>query len=384
VKMADETYISLSVPDLCGNEEKYVLECLRTNWISSVGRFVTKFEQEFALYVGAQHAVAVTSGTASLHLALLGCGVRAGDLVIAPSVTFIAPVNALRYVGADPLFLDIDPETLGLSAREVAEFLKHQCRRETDGFIHRDTGRRVRAVLPVHLYGHACEIDSLAELAKEGGLVLIEDAAEAVGCRYKGRHVGSFGQAGCFSFNGNKVLTTGGGGMLVTDDAELADQVRHLSTQAKKDPYYYIHDRIGYNYRMSNVQAAIGVAQLERVEAMIGQKRAIHARYARAFSRLRSAHLFTGRDSGFATYWMALLLMAPDRHEAFAQHMAAAGIQVRPIWSLNHELPMYRHCPRGDLSESERFGRSGVCLPCHQGMSDQDVERVVAATLAFF
>jgi len=382
--VAPANYIPLSVPDLGDSEQRYVLECLRTNWISSVGRFVDEFEHRFAEYVGAHRAVAVTNGTAALHLSLLSSGVSAGDLVIVPSATFVSPVNVIRYVGADPVFLDIRLETLGLDPAVLESFLEQECERRETGMYMRSNGRRVRALLPVHLYGHACDIQFLQSIASRYQLILIEDAAEAVGTRVGERHVGTYGLTGCFSFNGNKTLTTGGGGMVVTDDAKLADLIRHLSTQAKADAYRYLHDMVGYNYRLSNIQAAIGLAQLERIDEMLRRKKEIHSVYREAFASLSAVNLFVAQEWCSCNYWMALLFIPPAEHDSFAAHMRECKIQVRPIWELPHRLPMYEGCFHGDMSRSEHLQTCAICLPCHQGMSDREVERVVHGVERFF
>lgn len=382
--MGEKNFIPLSVPYLHGREKEYVLECLDTNWISSLGRFVEEFEQKFAEYVGTKHAVAVINGTSALHLAMLDAEIGDGDLVIVPSVTFIAPVNVIRYVGADPVFIDIKRETLGLDPAKIEEFLSEACEVTEDGTIHRATKRPVRAIVPVHLYGHACEIERIAQLAKEYKLQLVEDAAEGIACRHNGRHVGGYGQTGCFSFNGNKALTTGGGGMVVTNDAKRAERVKFLATQAKSDPYYYIHDEVGYNYRLSNVQAAIGLAQLECIDEMVERKRAIHDRYAQEFAGSDAVEVFSAQEWCFCNYWMTLIRISPDRHDEFAKYMAGEKIQVRPIWSLNHTMPMYRDCIAGDLTETVALGAEGVLIPSHPGMSDDDTERAIACMKKFF
>ncbi len=382
--MSQPAYIPLSVPCLQGNEERYVTDCIRTNWISSVGSYVDRFEAAFAEYVGAPHAVAVVNGTAALHLSLLTAGVERGDLVAVPAVTFIAPVNAIRYVGADPLFVDLDPVTLGFDPASFESWLTAECELRDGCCRHRATGRCLRAIIPVHLYGHSCAMDDLQALAERWRLILIEDAAEGIGCRYRDRHVGTFGRTGCFSFNGNKILTTGGGGMIVTSDEALARRVRHLSTQAKSDPVLYVHDEVGYNYRLTNILAAVGVAQLEQLPTMLARKAQIHHRYEAAFAALPGARLITPLPTATCNYWMALLQVPPSRLQPLADHIAAARIQARPIWGLNHLHPMYADCLTTTLTNSQRFVDETLCLPCHQGMSDDDVQRVIDAVTRFF
>lgn len=368
-------FISLSEPSLHGKEQEYVGDCLKTGWISSVGPYVERFEREFAAYVGSPHATAVASGTAALHLSLIVSDVRAGDLVIVPSVTFIAPVNAVTYVGARPVFLDVDARTQGLDPARVESFVTRECERRGESLVHRGTGRRVRAILPVHLYGNAVDMVEMRRIARDHGLALIEDAAEGISARLDGQHVGTFGEMGCFSFNGNKILTTGGGGMVVSADPARIQRARHLATQAKSDPIRYIHDEIGFNYRMTNVQAAIGVAQLERVEDYVATKRKHHATLSRRLAEC-GIHLIGAAPRCESNHWMGLLLLPSTHHEKFLAEMTARRIQVRPIWSLNHQLPMYTGDVKGELPVSEAFAASTMCIPCHQGMDDEAVDRL--------
>ncbi|RME03545.1 MAG: aminotransferase DegT, partial [Deltaproteobacteria bacterium] len=258
---AAEGFIPLSIPKLAGNEWRYVRECLDTNWVSSVGAFVERFEREVAARVGARYGVATASGTAAIHIALLVSGVGPGDEVLLPTLTFIAPANAIRYVGAVPLLLDVDPVTWQLDPEKTIDFLEKECRWQEGRLVNRTTGRRVRAIMPVHILGHPVDLDPILEVARKYELTVIEDATESLGARYKERHVGNLGDIGCFSFNGNKIITSGGGGMIVTNDETTARRARYLTTQAKDDPIEYVHGELGYNYRLTNLQAALGVAQ---------------------------------------------------------------------------------------------------------------------------
>ncbi len=371
-------YIPLSVPDLRGKEEEYVLDCIRSGWISSVGSYVTRFEERFAEYVGAKHAVAVVNGTSALHLSLLISGVGPNDLVLVPGITFIAPVNTVTYVGAEPVFVDMNPQTLGMDPGSVRTFLQEQCEKCDRQTIHRETGKRVAAMVPVHLYGHACTMRELIDLAAEYDLTVIEDCAEGIACKAHGQHVGTFARIGCFSFNGNKILTTGGGGMIVTDDEALARHARHLSTQAKADELNYVHDEIGYNYRMTNVLAAIGLAQLERADEMVQRKQAIHEQYRSAWGD-EDPELFTAQPWCDSNYWMALLHVGAGKVDAFIRHFADRSIQARPIWKPCHEQIMYESCLCTPLPQSEAFARETVAIPCSQTMSDNDVDRVIDA-----
>ncbi len=267
--VAEAGTIPLSVPELGGNEWLYVKECLDTNWVSSAGPFVDRFERMVAAFVGARFAVATASGTAALHLALLVAGIELDDEVIVSSLTFVAPVNAIRYIGAWPVFIDAEPNHWQMDSQKVADFLTTQCIWANGELRNKSTGRRVKAILPVHILGHPCDMDPIVQIARKFELVVIEDATEALGARYKSRTVGKPGDVACFSFNGNKIITTGGGGMIVTDNERWAEKAKYLSTQAKDDPIEYIHDEIGYNYRLTNIQAALGVAQMEQLDKHI-------------------------------------------------------------------------------------------------------------------
>ena len=279
-------FVPLSEPVLAGNEWKYVKECLDTGWVSSVGPVVDRFEREVAAYSGAAYGVAVVNGTAALHLALLAVGVRPGDEVLVSDLTFVAPVNAIRYCGAHPVFMDADPDSWQMDADKVERFLASECEHRNGDCVNRTSGRRVSAIVPVHILGMACEIDRIAAAGKAHGVRVVEDATEALGVRYDGRHVGTFGDVGAFSFNGNKIITTGGGGVVVTNDQACAERVRYLSTQAKDDPIEYVHRAVGYNYRLTNVLAAIGVAQMEQLDGFIRRKREIAMAYSAGVRKL--------------------------------------------------------------------------------------------------
>jgi perosamine synthetase len=266
-------FIPLCVPEIRGNEWDYIKECLDSNWVSSVGAFVDRFEGAVANYVGTEHAVATVSGTAALHIALLVAGVQPDDEVLVPTLSFIAPANAIRYVGAWPVFIDAEPIHWQMDPVKVQGFLENECRSQGGNLINRTTGRRVKAILPVHILGHPCDMDPILEVADRYELITIEDATESLGAQYKKRMAGKLGQIACFSFNGNKLITTGGGGMIVTDNQAWAERARYLTTQAKDDPIEYFHSEIGYNYRLTNIQAAMGVAQMEQIENFINQKK---------------------------------------------------------------------------------------------------------------
>jgi len=377
--------IPLAVPHLGGNEWAYVQEALDTNWVSSVGPFVDRFEELTAARLGAGHAVAVTSGTAALHLALLLAGVEAGDEVVMPTLTFIAPANAVGYLGAHPVFVDAEPEYWQLDVEKVAEFLERECAPEGGVLVNRRTGRRVRAVLPVHVLGHPVDLDPVVELAGRYGLVLIEDAAESIGARYRSRALGTFGLAGCLSFNGNKVITTGGGGMLVTDDAELAARARYLATQAKDDPVEYVHGAVGFNYRLSNVLAAIGCAQLEVLEEHVAAKRAVADRYRDAFDSVPGLTVMREAPWAFSTHWLTTVLVDPadvgfDSRELL-RRLSNAGIQSRPLWQPLHLSRPFADAQSYRCEVASRVAAQSLSLPSSVGLSEAEQSRVIEAVL---
>ncbi len=384
-KSAAAEYIMLSTPCLSGNEKKYVSDCMETEWISSVGQYVDRFEKDFARYVGAAGgAAAVSCGTAALHLALLTCGVRQGDLVFVPSLTFIAPVNSITYVGASPLFADSVWDGFGISPDSVQRYIDSKCEFRNDTIYDIQTGRRISAMIPVHLMGHSCMMDELLAICRRYNLVMIEDCAEGIGCLYKGRHVGNSGRVGCFSFNGNKTLTTGGGGMAVSQDVALRVMIKHLSTQAKSSSSGFEHDATGFNYRMNNIQAAIGVAQLEHVDAMIAEKRRIHAVYERELGGLSNGiELLKAPSFCTSAYWFATLRTENrEMRNRILRHFEESRIQARAFWQLNHETPMYKGCPRADIVTAAAMQDTCVNIPCSAKMSESDVGRVIKAVRA--
>jgi perosamine synthetase len=335
--------VPLSVPELRGNEWKYVKECLDSGWVSSAGSFVDRFERELAGRVGAGHAVATVNGTAALHVALRAVGVRPDDEVLVADLTFVAPVNAVRYCGAHPVFMDADPRTWQMDIDKVRRFLEGECVMRAGACVNRRTGRPVRAVLPVHLLGLVGPIDELAALARRHGLKLVEDASEALGVRYRGRHVGTFGDTGIFSFNGNKIVTTGGGGLLVTDDATTARYARYLTTQAKDDAVEGIHHEVGYNYRLTNIQAALGVAQLEQLGAFVARKRAIATTYADELREVTDITLMPALPAAEPNYWLYTILLGEAttlaERQAVVRALNGRGIGVRPLFTPSTIFP---------------------------------------------
>jgi perosamine synthetase len=383
---SDPAFIPLSVPSLEGREKAYLEACVADNWVSSVGPFVTAFEAEFARQVGAGHAVACASGTAALHLALLAAGVGPGDLVLVSTLTFIASVNAVRYVGADPVLVDAHPGDAQMDLDLVEDFLERECLTRDGVCRHRASGRRVAAVLPVHILGHGVDLPRLLEVADRHHLALVEDAAEALGVRVAGRAAGTFGRLGCFSFNGNKTITTGAGGMVVTDESALAVRVRHLSEQAKRPGGEYVHDEIGYNYRMSNLHAAVGLAQMERLPDHLTRKRAIAARYAEAFTGLPGLGWIGPGSTVEGAWWLFTITLDPDVAGVTARELRTAleklKIDSRPLWQPIHLSPAHAGGLRLGGAVAERFHDRALSLPSSVGLSPDDQDRVVAGVLA--
>ncbi len=356
--------IPLHAPTLGGLEKEKVLEAIDSTYVSSVGAFVGEFEQAVAQFTGARYAVATVNGTAALHLALHVAGVRPGDEVITQSLTFVATCNAMRYCGADPVFVDVDEDTLGMSPDALRHFLERHAQPRADGCYNRTTGRPIRACVPMHTLGHPARIDAIAEVCAEFALTLVEDAAEALGSRYHGRHAGTFGKLGVFSFNGNKIITTGGGGMIVTDDEVLAARAKHLSTTAKlPHPWAFEHDEVGFNYRLPNLNAALGVAQMARLPALLARKRDLAERYA----QWMAAHgwSFIREPVGaVSNYWLNGVLVSgrTDRDE-FLGEATRAGVMCRPLWMPLHRLDPYGACQRGSLAVTDRLADRVVNLP---------------------
>lgn len=375
--------IALSVPEIRGNEWRYIKECLDTNYVSSVGSFVERFEREIAATVGSAYGVAMVNGTAALHLALLVAGVEPDDEVLVSTLTFIAPANAIRHANAWPVFVDAEPDYWQMDVAKAREFLTRRCRRQ-DGVVRNiETGRRVRAIIPVHILGHPVDMDPLLELAQEFDLRVIEDSTEALGSLYKGRAAGTFGDAGCFSFNGNKLITTGGGGMIVTSNEAHAKRARYLSTQAKDDPVEFVHGAVGFNYRLTNVQAAMGCAQLEQLEAFLKRKKEIATRYDRFCAESEGITAPRAADWARPNWWLYTVLI--DEREfgidsrGLMQFLQDRGIQSRPLWQPIHLSPAYRGSQQTDCSVAESLNRRALSLPCSVGLTDAEQDRVLSA-----
>ncbi|HET7875262.1 MAG TPA: LegC family aminotransferase [Methylomirabilota bacterium] len=368
-----------AVPHLAGNEWKYLKECLDTNWVSSAGPFVEHFEREVARYVGVPHAVATVNGTSALHVALLAAGVQPGDEVLLPTLTFIATANAVAYCGAHPVFLDSECGSWGLDAEKAADFLARECVVKEGRVVNRGTGRVVRALLPVHLYGHPCDLDPLLALGQRYPLAVVEDAAEALGAIYKGRRVGCDGLAACLSFNGNKIITAGGGGMVLTRDEALARRCRFLTTQAREPGPEWIHREVGFNYRMSNLHAALGCAQLEQLDGFLEAKRETARHYDALLVPLGGVEPLGEASWARSSFWMYSALLDPGAWGDVRRLIGRAndeGIELRPLWHPLHLQPAFAGSQAYRIEAAERLYACGVSLPCSVGITAEERLRV--------
>ncbi len=357
-------FIPLHEPRFIGNEKHYLSDVIDSTFVSSVGPYVSEFEKKIAEYCGSQHAIATVNGTAALHIALLLAGVKPGDEVITQAVTFVATCNAIHYCGAEPVFVDIDQATLGLSPHALVDFLHEFCEQREDGLYNQRSGKRIAACLPMHSFGHPCDMAGLIRVCDEYAIPLVEDAAEALGSQYNGRHCGTFGKFGVLSFNGNKIITTGGGGMILTDDDELAIRAKHLTTTAKlPHAWRFEHDRVGYNYRMPNLNAALGLAQLEQLPLFIQRKRELAGRYL-AWAVEHMVDMVAEPAGAQSNYWLnALLLNDARQRDSFLETSNAQGVMTRPLWELMPNLPMYRHCQHDALRHSHALAERLVNVP---------------------
>jgi len=376
--------IPLSVPNISGNEWKYVKECLDTGWVSSVGSYVDQFEQNVSEYVGTEFGVATVNGTAALHLSLLACGVQPGDEVIAPSFTFVAPINAVHYCGAIPVFIGSETTTLGLSVQKVNDFLSHECDYQHGALRNLKTGRKISAILPVHIFGHPVDMASLNEIAARYRLPVIEDASESLGSEYREKKTGSLSTVGCFSFNGNKIITCGGGGMVTTNQESVANRIRHLSTQANKNPFEYEHDEVGYNYRLTNIQAALGVAQLEQLDSFIQIKRKNALLYRQMISEISQVELAWEESWAKSNFWLCTLLVPALDRKPLMEYLLSQNIQVRPAWKLMHTLSMYRDCQVYEMDETVSAFERCISIPSSVQLTSDDIKFVVDCIKTYF
>lgn len=360
-----QEFIPLHAPLFIGNERKYVMETLDSTFVSSVGAFVNRFEEMMCEITGSAYAISIVNGTNALHLALLLADVEREDEVLSQSLTFIATCNAISYIGASPTFIDVDLDTLGMSPTSLTNFLAEFGEKRSDGFTYnKKTNKRIKACVPMHTFGLPCRIDEIAAICEEWNITLIEDAAESLGSYYKGKHTGVFGKIGIFSFNGNKTVTCGGGGALITNDEAIAKKAKHLTTQAKvPHAWAFVHDEIGYNYRMPNLNAALACAQLEQLALFVENKRELAATYRHEFESI-DLKFCTEIEDAKANYWLnAILLHHIGEREDFLAYMNSNGIMARPVWELMHRLPMFENAFRGDLSNAEYISDRLVNIP---------------------
>lgn len=361
----NQDFTPLSVPVFVGNEKKYLEECIDTTFVSSVGKFVDRFEEDMAKYTGAKRAVVCVSGTNALHMSLMLSGVEREDEVLTQALTFIATCNALSYIGAHPVFIDVDRSTMGLSPDAVKEWLVKNGEIRNGQCYNKNTGRRVKACVPMHTFGHPVRIEELASVCAEYGIELVEDAAESIGSLYKGKHTGTFGKVGAISFNGNKTITTGGGGMMLFNDEELGAYAKHITTQAKvPHRWEFRHDHIGYNYRMPNINAALGCAQLENLDRYIASKRETAAAYADYFKGVDDIDFFVEPENAFSNYWLnVVILKDKDAQLDFLQQTNDNKVMTRPIWELMNRLPMFEKCENDGLKNTIWFADRVVNIP---------------------
>lgn len=365
----------LHEPSFTGNEWRYLKECLDSTYVSSVGKFVDRFEQELAQYTGAKHAVAVVNGTAALHIALKLAGVQAGDEVLIPALTFVATANAVAYCNATPHFVDSEARTLGIDAAKLREYLNEHTK-QTDGLcVNSNTGRIIRAIVPMHTFGHPVDVEGMLALARDFNLALVEDAAESLGSTFHGKHTGTFGLLGTLSFNGNKTITTGGGGAILTNNETLAKHAKHLTTTAKlPHAWEYRHDEIGYNYRLPNLNAALGCAQLEQLPTMLKAKRKLFERYQCAFAQVNGITLMKEPKNCQSNYWLQTLILNSEHSDQRDQVLAvtnAANYMTRPAWILMDELTHFKNCPSMDLTMAISLSNRLVNIPSSSSLATE-------------
>jgi perosamine synthetase len=366
--------VPLHEPEFAGREWDYVKECIDTGWVSSVGSFVDRFERELAAVTGCAHAVATSNGTSALHVCLLLAGVRPGDEVVMPTLTFIATANAVSYAAAVPHFVDSEAVSLGVDAAKLDAYLRDVAEVKDGVCVHRRNGAPMRALVVMHVFGHPCDLDALSDVAARWRLVLIEDAAESLGSTYRGRHTGNDGVVSALSFNGNKVVTTGGGGAILSNDAALARRAKHLTTTARTPHRWsFLHDEVGYNYRLPNLNAALGCAQLERLPSFVERKRRLAARYREALASVDGASFLDEPPNTASNFWLNAVVLDEEHageRDALLATLNDAGYMARPLWTLMHRLPMYAQCPRADLALAEQMEARIVNVPSSARLGD--------------
>lgn len=375
--------IPLSVPNLAGNEWKYIKDCLDTNWVSSVGSYVDRFEESLAQYTGAKYAVSTVNGSAALHISMLLSGVKQNDYVIIPNITFIASANTITYLKASPILIDVNQDTWQMDVDLLEQFLSDKAEIKNDSCVLKQNGRTIRCIMPVHVLGNMCDMDRLLEISRKYHIKIVEDATESLGSSYKVKHAGTFGLFGCVSFNGNKIITTGGGGMILTNDEKLAKKAKHITTQAKSDAFEYIHDEIGYNYRLVNILAAMGLAQMEQLPDFLKHKEKLFSNYISAFKDLPDFRSQKITANVSPNNWLQTFVFKNAKE--LMKHLTEQKIQVRPFWVPMNQLSMFKD--ELYISNSDTSGsvyKNCVSLPCSTNLSFMDQEKVIDSVLKFY
>jgi aminotransferase in exopolysaccharide biosynthesis len=385
IESTEQSLIPLSVPSIQGNEWKYIKECLDTEWVSPAGKYVEKFENDICEFTGAKYAVACVNGTAALQISLILAGIKPDDEVIVPTVTFIAPINVVRYLNAEPIFMDCD-KFYNLDIDKTIDFIKNETIFRDSITYNKKTGKRISAIIPVHVFGNAVDLEKLIPICKERNIKVVEDATESLGTyytkgTYKDKHTGTIGDLGCYSFNGNKIITTGGGGMIVTADVDLAEKARYLTTQAKDDPVRYIHDEIGYNFRLTNIQAALGVAQLERLPEYIQIKRKNYELYKTEINKIEGLHIAETPDYSSSNHWFYCLQVDIEKYgkdrEELMQYLSENKIQTRPLWYLNHLQKPYKDCQSYKPEKAFELLEKTLNIPSSVNLTGEQIQRVL-------
>ena len=377
--------IPLSVPSISGNELNYIKECIDSEWVSSAGKYVDLFEEKIAEYTGVTHAVACVNGTSALQVSLRLIGVEAGDEVIVPTLTFIAPINAVAYNNSSPIFMDCD-EYCNIDSSKTIDFIKNETVFKNGFSYNKATNARISAIIPVHVWGNAAQLDDLIPLCEERNISIVEDASESLGTIYKDgkfskKHTGTIGKIGCISFNGNKIITTGGGGMILTNNSNLAEKAKYLTTQAKDDAINYVHEEIGYNFRLTNIQAAIGVAQLEQLELFLKRKKEINQFYMKKVDTISGLSISRSPNYSFNNNWLNILNIDPNLYEytkyQLIDYLGTKGIETRPIWKLNHLQTPFKNFQNFFIDNAPSLVKRSLCLPSSVNLKNSDLERIL-------
>lgn len=379
------TFISLSVPSIQGNEWKYIKECLDTEWVSSAGKYVDLFEQKIAEYTGSKYAVACVNGTAALHISLILAGVKPEDEVMVPTLTFISPINVVRYCNAYPVFMDAD-DFYNIDIEKTTQFIEEETIFKDVFTYNRKTNRKISAIIPVHIFGNAVDMEPLTKICKDRNIKIIEDATESLGTvytkgKFAGKHTGIIGDIGCLSFNGNKIITTGGGGMILTDNEDYAKKAKYLTMQAKDDGVRYVHNEIGYNYRLTNIQAALGVAQLEKLPEYLKIKKRNYQIYKKEIDQIRGLHLAKTPDYADNNHWMYAMQVNKEKYgkdrEELMHYLSDNKIQTRPVWYLNHLQKTYKDSQNYNIENAIKLMENTLNIPCSVSLSDKEIKKLL-------